>query len=87
VLRIRAGACRSIVISAQSQHSDSQGDNYSRRAALLATASGAALLAAPHCALAAEQNAYDFSVIQYGKERDLTEFKNEVVVVVNVASE
>jgi hypothetical protein len=38
-------------------------------------------------ALAAEQNAYDFSVIQYGKERDLTEFKNEVVVVVNVASE
>ena len=51
VLRIRAGACRSIVISAQSQHSDSQGDNYSRRAALLATASGAALLAAPHCEL------------------------------------
>ncbi len=38
-------------------------------------------------AFAAEQSAYDFSVIQYGKERDLTDFKNEVVVVVNVASE
>lgn len=63
-LRMRAGACRSIVISAQSQQSDNQGDMYSRRAALLATASGAALLTAPQCELVVLLHSFSLEISQ-----------------------
>lgn len=41
----------------------------------------------PADAHAGEENAYDFSVVQYGKERDLSEFKDQVTVILNIASE
>lgn len=38
-------------------------------------------------AFAAEDSAYDFKVVQSDKERDLSEFKGQVTVILNIASE
>ena len=45
-----------------------------------------------HCfvfadAFAAEESAYAFKVVQFDKERDLSEFKGQVTVILNIASE
>ena len=39
-------------------------------------------LAAPQSA-----SAYDFKVVQYGRERTLEEFKGQVTVILNIASQ
>jgi glutathione peroxidase-family protein len=36
---------------------------------------------------AAPSSVYDFTVVQYGKERTLKEFDGQVTVVLNIASE
>ncbi len=41
----------------------------------------------PVGALASPSSAYDFTVVQYGKERTLKEFEGQVTVVLNIASE
>lgn len=38
-------------------------------------------------AIASPTSVYDFTVVQYGKERTLKEFDGQVTVVLNIASE
>jgi hypothetical protein len=47
----------------------------------------AGLLLPSGLAAAAESSAYDFTAVQYDKEVSLSQFKNKVTVIMNIASE
>lgn len=58
----------------------------SRRQGLISLGSaGLYINSGSGCAIASE-DAYGFSALQYEKERDLTDFRREVTVVLNIAS-
>lgn len=56
-----------------------------RVAAIAATIGGTTTT--PAYARGGVESLYDLTAMQYGKERPLSDFKNKVTVVVNVASE
>eukprot|EP00798_Chlamydomonas_sp_ICE-L_P009997 gene9997-7881_t len=80
--RAAATCCRRVATSATSSR-----DGMSRRE-LLATTSMLPFLGAAGAAVAAEPTSiYDFSAFQYDKEVSLSKYKDQVLVVVNIASE
>lgn len=58
-----------------------------RVAAIAATIGGTTTTMTPAYARGGVESLYDLTAMQYGKERPLSDFKNKVTVVVNVASE
>lgn len=58
-----------------------------RVAAIAATIGGTTTTTTPAYARGGVESLYDLTAMQYGKERPLSDFKNKVTVVVNVASE
>lgn len=86
---VRARACDDgTKARAESMEALASGGGVGRRVAF-AVASTLAFVMRDLDANASEiaSSLYDFKVSQYGKERDLNEFKGRVALVVNVASE